>query len=146
MLKNTNRQKNWDKFWFDNRILKLHISQLIAKTELKQRSLNQIRNCLTGHIQAWSTFFDQKMLKYFSDFHNWNFSVLWLKWTQTMEMIQSMRHTQIWHHIFLIKNFRNIQIWHHLSSGPKMLNYFNDFYNWHFSILLQKWTKASKMK
>ena len=30
---------------------KIYISQLIAKTLLKQRSLNQIRHCFTGHIQ-----------------------------------------------------------------------------------------------
>ena len=30
---------------------KIRICKLIAKILLKQRSLNQIRNCLTGHDQ-----------------------------------------------------------------------------------------------
>ena len=29
--------------------------------------------------------------------------------------------------------------------GHKILKYFNDFYNWHFSISLQKWAKSSKV-
>ena len=63
------------------------IFQLFAKTLLKQRSLNQIRHCLTGVIQISIIFFDQKILiKYFNDFDNKNFSVLWLKWTQTMKI------------------------------------------------------------
>ena len=36
--------------------------------------------------------FYQRILKYFSDFQNGNFSVLWLNWTQTMEMKQN----EIW--------------------------------------------------
>ena len=92
--------KNWDKLWSDNRFLnrkipnysikvKICISQLIAKIELKQRSLNQIRHCLMVHIQIWHHSFYQKTLKYFNDFQNQHFSVLWLKWTQTMEMKQN---------------------------------------------------------
>ena len=38
---------------------KIRISQLIAKILLKQRNLNQIRHCFTGHIQIWLNFFDQ---------------------------------------------------------------------------------------
>ena len=30
--------------------------------------------------------------------------------------------------------------------GRKILKYFKDFYNWHFSILLQKWAQSSKVK
>ena len=30
--------------------------------------------------------------------------------------------------------------------GRKILKYFNDFYNWHFSISLQKRAQSSKMK
>ena len=30
--------------------------------------------------------------------------------------------------------------------GGKILKYFNDFYNWHFPILLQKWAQTSKVK
>ena len=28
----------------------------------------------------------------------------------------------------------------------KMLKYFNDFYNWYFSISLQEWAQSSKVK
>ena len=30
--------------------------------------------------------------------------------------------------------------------GHKILKYFNDFYNWHFSISSQKWAQSSKIK
>ena len=43
-----------------------------------------------------------------------NYSVLWLKWTQTMEMKQnrhfSMENNQIWHHFSLVAKFENISI------------------------------------
>ena len=58
---------------------KIHISQLIFKIKLKQRSF-------------WDTltsFFRSKILKYYSDCYNQNFSVLRLKWTQTMDMKQN---------------------------------------------------------
>ena len=42
--------------------------QLIAKIELKQGSLNQIRHCLTGHIQIRNHFSYQKIIKYYNDF------------------------------------------------------------------------------
>ena len=52
--------------------------------------LNQIRHCLTGHNQIWHYFFIKKYeRKYFNDLQNQNFSVLWLKWTQTMEIKQN---------------------------------------------------------
>ena len=42
-----------------------------------------------GHIQIWhNIFLYQKLLKYFNDFQNRNFSVLRLKRTQTMELKQ----------------------------------------------------------
>ena len=33
-----------------------------------------------------------------------------------------------------------------LFIDSKILKYFNDFYNWHLSILLQKWAQKSKVK
>ena len=43
-----------------------------------------------GYIQIWHHIFGyQKLLKYFNDFQNRNFSVLWLKWTQTMGLKQN---------------------------------------------------------
>ena len=75
--KHTNKtKKNWNKSWSDNRFLNLkildyfnkiksRISQLITKVLLKQRSLNQIRYCLTGHNQIWHHFFLSKNIKVF---------------------------------------------------------------------------------
>ena len=43
-----------------------------------------------GNIQiCQNIFFYQNTLKYFNDFQNRHFSVLWLKWTQTMEKKQN---------------------------------------------------------
>ena len=69
MPKNTNQAKKPGQIWSDNRLIekyetisikvKIHISQLIAKTLLKQRSLNQIRHCLAGH-HFWHHFLIKK--------------------------------------------------------------------------------------
>ena len=67
----------------------IRIFQLIAKILLNQQSFNQIRTCLTGHNQIWYHSIYQKILKYFHDLPNQNFSVLWLKWTQIMEIKQN---------------------------------------------------------
>ena len=81
--------------------LKIRISQLIAKILLRQRRLNQTRYCLTGHIQISHHFFlINKKLKYFNDFQNRNFSLLWLKWTQTMKIKKNQtffKHDIIFH-------------------------------------------------
>ena len=92
------------------------------------------RHLSIGHIQIWH-FFYSKIWKYFGDFQNRSFSVLWLRWTQAMEM----RQNQTFFH----------EICSNLTSffiGSKILNYFIDFYNWHLSISLQKWAKTSKVK
>ena len=67
----------------------IRIFQLIAKILLNQQSFNQIRTCLTGHNQIWYHSIYQKILKYFHDLPNQNFSVLWLKWTQIMKIKQN---------------------------------------------------------
>ena len=62
MLKNTVRQKtmkNFDmatvsliqRYQTISIRLKIRISRLVSKTELKQRSLGQIKHLQTGHIQ-----------------------------------------------------------------------------------------------
>ena len=67
------------KYWLISIKFKICISQLIAKSLLKQLNLNQIRHYLPGHSQIWChIFFSQKMLKYFNDSKNQSFSVLWL--------------------------------------------------------------------
>ena len=61
-------------------------------------------------ILPWDIFkyhiFLSKMLKYFHDFQNQNFSVLWLKWIQIIEMKQNqtfyMVHIQLWHDFSLV--------------------------------------------
>ena len=84
------------------------------------------------HIQIWShiSFFSQK-IKYFSDVQNQNFSVLWLKWTQTMEMEQNQtffhgKYSNLTSYVFFIK---------------KILKYFNDFQNHNLSI---SWLKGTQ--
>ena len=85
--------------------------QLIAKSLLKQRSLNQIRHCLIGCIQIWHHLYFKKKLKYFSDFKNQNYSVLWLKWTQTIKSEQNQtffhgEYSSMTSYIFLSKNIK----------------------------------------
>ena len=76
-----------------------------------------------GHIQIWHhIFFYQKILKYFNDFQNQNFSVLWLQLTQTMEMKQNQ--------IFFHGTYSN-RTW--FFTGHEILKYFNDFCNWHLN-------------
>ena len=106
---------------FSNLKFKIRIFQLINKILLKQRSLNQIRHCLTGHNQTWHHIFFIKTLKYFNDFQNQNFSILWLKWTQTIGMKQNQ--------IFFLWTYTNLTSF---FIGHKILKYFNDFCNWNF--------------
>ena len=80
-------------------------------------------------------FFYQNILKYFIDFQNQNFSILWQQWTQTMEMKKNQ--------IFFHGPYSNLTSF---LIGMKILNYSIDFYNWHASVSLQKWYQASKMK
>ena len=60
------------------------------------------------------SFFIKKILKYFNDFQNQNFSVLWLKWTQTMEMKQNQTffhgtYSNLTPYLFLLKNIKIFQ-------------------------------------
>ena len=55
---------------------KVYIYQLAANIILTQRSLYQIRHCLTRYIHIWHHFFNKKKLKYFIEFQNQNLSVL----------------------------------------------------------------------
>ena len=125
MPKNTNKTKKTgtnldltsdsliEKYWTISIKFKIRISQLIAKILLKQRSLNQIRHCLTGHIQSWyHLLFGNK--KYFNDFQNRNFWVLWLNWIQTMEKKQNQTffhgaYSNLTSYTFLLKNIKVLQ-------------------------------------
>ena len=85
-----------------------------------------------GHVQIWRhILFYQKILKYFNDFQNRNFSVLWLKWTQTMKMKQNQT--------FIHRAYLNLISF---LLAPKTLKYFNDLHNWHLSISLHKWVQT----
>ena len=82
---------------------------------------------LTPHL------FQRKILKYFNDFHNRNFSVLWLKLTQTMEMKENQ--------IFFHETHSNLTL---LFIGQKILKYVNGFCSCHLLISLQKWTQRKR--
>ena len=99
---------------------------------LKQRSLSQIRHCLTGHNQIWHYLFYQII---FNDFQNRNSSVLWLKWKQTMEMKENQTFSM-----------GNIQIWHHIFFNQKVLKHFNDIQNQNFMVLWLQWNQRLEMK
>ena len=129
MPRNTNKKKKRkNRTNFDEKHLtvsikfKIRISQLFAEIEFKQRSLNQIRQCLTGHFQIWHHSFDQKLLKFFNDFQNQIFSVLWVKWNRWCK----------WN------KFNNFyETYSNLTSffiGPKILQYFSYFHDWHLYI------------
>ena len=68
-------------------------------------------------------FLIKKILNYFNDFKNRNFSFLLLQLNQIIEMKQSQTFFH-WMHSNLIAFF----------IGDKILKYFNDFYNWNLSI------------
>ena len=77
-------------------------------------------------IQSWQhIFLYQKILKYSSAFESRYFSVLWLKWTQTMKLKQNQT--------LFRGTYWNLTLF---FIGYKILKYFTDFYNWNFSISL----------
>ena len=61
--------------------------------------------------------------------------VLWLKWTQKMEMKQNQ--------IFLLGTYSNLTSY---LFYQKLLGYFSDFKNQHFSVFWQKWSQAMERK
>ena len=79
---------------------------------------------------ATISFFHQKMLKYFNEFQNRTFSLLWLKWTQIMELKQNQP--------FFHGKYSNMT--------PYLLKYFNDFQNRNFLVLWLKRTQTMAMK
>ena len=49
-------------------------------------------------------FIGHKILKYFNDFNNWQFSISFQKWTQSSKVKQNHKgHVQIWQHFFIYK-------------------------------------------
>ena len=114
---------------------KICIFELIAKIEFKKQSLNQVRHCLTRHIQIWHHFFDKKtplsvslIFKLeSSQFYDLSEIKQW-KWNK-------IRHFSLGHHS--LTSF---------FIGHKILKSFNNFYNYHISVLLQKWAQTNKIK
>ena len=122
-------QKKCRVFWW---FPKSKLLTFMTKFEPKQWKWNKIRHLSMGHNQIWRHFFFDKILQYLSDFQNQLFSVLRLNWTQTMEMKQNQ--------IFPWYIFKSFYI------GRKILKWINGLYNWHLSILLQKWAQTRKVK
>ena len=83
-------------------------------------------NVLKGEIST---------LKYFNDFQNQNFSVLWLKWAKTMKIKQNQT---FFHRIYL--NLTPCLFY------QKILRCFNNFQNQNFSVLWLRWTQTMAMK
>ena len=75
------------------------------------------------------------MLKYFNDFKNQDFSVFWLKWTQTMEMKQNQT--------FFHGTYSNLTSF---IFCQKLLKYFNNFKNQDFPVLWLKWIQTLEIK
>ena len=108
-------------------------------------------------------FFYENILKYFNDFRNQNFWVLWQKLTQTMEMKQNQTffyrtYSNLTPYLFFIKNYKSIwmtfkieisQFYDYLTPylfSSKMLKYLNDLQNRNFSVLWPKWAHTMEMK
>ena len=135
-IKQTSKNKNRDKFWHDNIFQNWKKLNYFNKTQNSYfltycQNLIQTRGLKTLTLldMAYLTLTSFFIKKCFNDPQNWNFSVLWLKWTQTLKMKQI--------HTFFDGN---IEIWRHIFFDQKILKYFNDFKNRNFSVLWVKWT------
>ena len=133
---------------------KIGISQLIAKILLTQWSLNQVRQWVTRHSNPTFFFLIKKQLKYFNEFQNLNFSILWVKWAQTMEMkqYQTFYHetcSYLTSYIFLSKNIKVFQwLWKskllsfmtkvNSSNGNETKSFFHGIYSYFFGQKLLK--------
>ena len=90
-------------------------------TKVKPSNGNETKS----DIFSWDIFksntisFYQKILKYCSDFQNWNISVLLTK-------VNPNNGIEI-NQVFLCGAYSNLTL---LFIGHKMLKYFNNFYNW----------------
>ena len=89
------------------------------------------------YLNLTAYLFYQNILKYFNDFQNRNFWILWLK-------VNPDNGNETKSGIFPMHIFKSDIIF----IGCKILKYFNDFYNWnwHFSISLQKWAWSRETK
>ena len=94
---------------------KIEVSQFYEKSDSKKWKWNKIIYFFMGHIQIWHhIIFYQKILKYFNDFQNRNFSVLCLEWTQPIEMKQNQTfshgtYSNVTPYLSLSKNIKIFQ-------------------------------------
>ena len=91
------KTKNQDKFWSDSRFLNWEILNYFNKIKNSLffnllPKLYQTMKLKPNQTLFYRTYLNltlfslvKKKLKSLTDFQNLNFSVLWLKWTQTME-------------------------------------------------------------
>ena len=98
--------KNRDKFWSDNRFLNWKILNYFNKI-LNSYSSGYRQNITKSH-------FNKKILNNFNGLQNWNFLVLWRKWTQAMGMKQNQTfflgtYSNLTPYLFLSKNIKVIQ-------------------------------------
>ena len=84
------------------------------------------------HNQIWHHFLS-KTLKYFTNLQNWNFSVLWLKWTQIMEMKKTIFHGTYLNRTPYLFYHKNSKVFQWLSKS-------------NFSVLWLKWTQTVELK
>ena len=89
-------------------------------------------------IFPWDIFKSDSIsiLKYFNDFQNQNFSILWLKRSQTIGKKQNQTS---FHETYL-------NLTAYLFFYQYILKHFNDFQNREFSVLWLKWTETMGMK
>ena len=89
------------------------ISQLTAKILHKQQIKSNQTLFDKGIIKSDIIFY-QKILNYFNDLQNWNFSFLWKTWTETMEMKQNQTffhwtYSNLTPYLFLLKSIKVCQ-------------------------------------
>ena len=90
---------------------------LSIMTKVNPKNENEIKSDIfPWDIFKSDTFFYQNILKYFNDFQNQNFSILWLKWIQTMGMRQNRT--------FFQGSYSNLTLF---FIGCKILKYFTDY-------------------
>ena len=81
----------------------INVNQWLSKSEflsfMTKVNLNNGNGTTFSQIFPWDTFKSetflyQNILKYFNEFQNRNFSILWLNWTQTVEIKQNQTFFQ----------------------------------------------------
>ena len=105
----------------------IKVFQWLWKSEFLSFMTNVNPNNGNKQIQIFfhGAYSNLTVLKYLNDFQIQSFSILRLKWTEKMEVKQCQT--------FFRWTKSNMKL---LFIGHKILNFFNDFFTWHFSISL----------